>query len=700
MGIRLGVDVGGTFTDLLLYDDETGEAVVAKGASTPSAPEKGVIAVVSDALPGEQVAGAQFFLHGTTVALNALLERKGAVVGLLTTDGFRDVLEIRRGQRDSMYDMLWTTPQPLVPRRLRIPVPERIRSDGTVDVPLDVASVRTAAAALEQEGVESVAIVFINAYVNPAHELAARDALVAAGFTGEISMSHEVSGEYREYERTSTTTVDAYVRPVMSDYLQKLETGLAGLGLTGECLVTRSGGGSMHFGEARARPVETVMSGPAAGVMGGVELCRELGLANAVTADVGGTSFDTCVIVDGRPPIKYEGAVANMPLQTPWVDVRSIGAGGGSIASIDPGGLLVVGPRSAGAVPGPVCYGRDGHEPTVTDAAAVLGLLAFGELAGGVVLDIDAARDALARLGEPLALDAYDAAKGVLTIANAAMADAIRLVTVEQGQDPREATLIAFGGAGPLFATLLARELDIRDIVVPNYAGNFSAWGLLGQDVTRSAALTCLRWLDEEGLEDANRVLAGLFARLEHGTTPAGAGEAVSEAGLDLRYRGQEHTLTVMPPLSGNALAAGVDEVRDLFESDHERTFGHRLTEPVEIVSVRAAVRRPLPRKRTVAKGQDGAHATSDRRAIEAYSFTRGEFMEFAVVQRSSLSGGSTCDGPAIVLDDTATTYVDADFTLGVHDSGALLLTDARPVRHAPDSLKRVTASEHDDYRG
>jgi N-methylhydantoinase A len=675
MATRLGVDVGGTFTDLVFYDDETGAVTVAKGSTTPASPDQGVVTVVTEAIEANRLAAANLFLHGTTVGINALLERKGSVVGLLTTAGFRDVLETRRGEREAMYDMLWKPPPPLVPRRLRAPVTERILATGMIEVPLVEADVRAAAEIYAREGVVSVAIVFINAYANPAHELAAQEILRAAGFAGEISLSHEVSGEYREYERSSTTVVDAYVRPIVSGYLRRLESDLGSAGFEGDCLVTRSGGGSMLFSEAEARPFETVMSGPVAGAVGSAELCAALGITEAITADVGGTSFDTCLIVDGRPQVKYEGKVAGMPLQTPWVDVRSIGAGGGSIAYIDEGGLLVVGPRSAGAMPGPICYGRGGVEPTVTDAAAVLGMLAFGELAGGVRLDIGAARSALAKLGAEIGLDAEAAARGVLTIANAAMANAIRSVTIEQGQDPREATLIAFGGAGPLFGTLLADELNIGQVIVPSYAGNFSAWGLLGQDITRSAAVTSIHRLDDEHLAAANDALRGLFERLAARSTdtPLAVADEISEAALDLRYLGQEYTLTVRPPTAAGRIEATAEAVRAQFESDYERTFAHTLEEPVEIVSIRATVRRPLPRTsvRSAEQGTGG-----EERLIDAYSFNAGATVPFRVLQRSWLPVGSELQGPAIILEATTTTYVDADFRLRVDPSNVLFLTN------------------------
>ena len=674
MATRVGVDVGGTFTDLVFYDDETGEVRVGKGSTTPTAPDEGVRDVVTATVGSDSLASSSYFLHGTTVGINSLLERKGAVVGLLTTRGFRDVLETRRGDRDRMYDLLWKPDAPLVPRRLRLPVTERIRADGAVETPFEEDDVRAAAEVFGQESVDSVAIVFINAYANAEHELLAEQALRQHGFEGEISLSHQVSGEYREYERSSTTVVDAYVRPRVSNYLQRLEDTLRGQGFDGSFLITRSGGGAMTFAEAEARPFETIMSGPVAGAVGCGELCRDLGIEHAIGADVGGTSFDTCLIVDGRPQIKYEGNVVGMPIQSPWVDVRSIGAGGGSVAHLD-AGLLRVGPRSAGADPGPVCYGRGGTEPAVTDAAAALGMLAFGELAGGVALDIDASREALARLGKDLSLDVDEASRGVITIVNAAMANAIRSITVEQGQDPRGASLVAFGGAGPLFGTLLARELDIARIVIPNYAGNFSAWGLLGQDITRSAALTSIRRLDDDGLSVANAVLGDLFARLDDRAAASANGDEAQEVALDLRYVGQEYTLTIAPPSKAGAITASPTTIAELFTESYDRTFGHTLTEPIEIVAVRATRRTPLARKagqRTVGSS-NGAGAV---REIEAYSFTRGETLEFTVVERDSLAAGASFEGPSILLEETATTYVDAGFSGEVHSDGTLLLTD------------------------
>jgi N-methylhydantoinase A len=679
MATRIGIDVGGTFTDLIVLDEASGEITVGKGPSNPAAVDQAVQGVLANTVDRSAVVRAGYFLHGTTVGLNALLERKGARVGLLTTEGFRDVLDIRRLLRvdergEHMWDRLFRTPEPLVSRPLRLGIGERVLADGTIRRPLDRAAVVEAASTFAREGVECVAIMFLNSHANPAHELEAAQVLRDAGFAGPVSLSHLVSGQYREYERASTTVVDAYVRPAVSGYLERLEGGLREEAFAGECLITTSAGGCLSFAEARSRPFETAMSGPVAGAVGASKLCAVLGLPLAITADVGGTSFDTCLLVDGRPRVKYEGEVVGMPLQTPWVDVRSVGAGGGSIASAD-GGLLNVGPRSAGAYPGPVCYGRGGTEPTVTDAAVTLGMLARDTLASGLKLDIDAAGAALARLGEEIGLEPEQAARGVLRVAGATMAGAIRAVSIEVGEDPRSAALIAYGGAGPLFASLLARELGIRTIVIPNYAGNFSAWGLLEQDVVRSAALTIVSPLDDEGIARAQRTIEHLIGQLDSRAQVDLPGTVTHEAEFDLRYPGQEYTLTVPVALADGRIAEPPQEIARRFADLYERTYGHSFDVGVDILSVRAIERTVLPR------AARPRHATSNgagraARTARAYSFANEEWCDFELIERESLAPGARFAGPAIVMEATTTSYIDAGLSGTVHDSGALILTD------------------------
>ncbi len=676
MTSRLGVDVGGTFTDLVFYDHTTGEVRVGKGSSVPASPDVGVVNVVRDTLAIDELSAADLFLHGTTVGINAIVERKGAVVGLLTTRGFRDILEVRRADRIRFYDMLWKADAPLVPRRLRLDVTERMLANGSVLRPLEEEDVRNATARLMEAGVESIAVVFINSHTNPAHEVLAEKIIRDMGFDGAVSLSHRVSGEYREYERTCTAVVDAYIRPRVSTYLHNLSTTLESEKFSGEFFVMRSGGGSLPFAEAELRPFETVMSGPVAGAAGAAELCRVLGIPLAVTADVGGTTFDTCMVLGGQPQVKYEGWVAGMPLQTTWVDVRSIGAGGGSIA-FDDGGLLRVGPRSAGADPGPVCYGRGGVEPTVTDAAATLGMLAFGELAGGVTLNIPAARESVRELGEVLNLDVDRTAQGVIQITAVTMANAIRAILEEVGENPAAATLIAFGGAGPLFGSLIAKELGLRTIAVPNYAGNFSAWGLLLQDISRGSARTVLAPLSEDGLDIASRIMAGVRADLE---TRAGESRSARAAdmtivsSLDLRYDGQEYFLNIEVPFENGRIAMAADELQRQFATDYKKRYGHALEAHVEIVAARLTAVTPLPKTNLVSAPSRACEA-SESRFVDAFSFANNAWQQFEVIDRDQLRTGDRRTGPMIVLEETATTYVDADLELEVHPSGTLLLT-------------------------
>jgi N-methylhydantoinase A len=677
MANRIAVDVGGTFTDLVLSDEDTGRIVIGKVPTVPAAPDEGVLNVLEAVLDTGDVESSEYFLHGTTVGLNALLENRGAVVGLLCTRGFRDVLEVRRGDRGDPYDLFWHAPTPMVPRHLRMPVGGRMRADGAEYAPLEPGDVAAAATTFSEHNVGAVAIAFMNAYANPAHELEAERLLRAAGFEGDISLSHKVSGEYREYERTSTTVIDAFVGRRLGSYLGRVEQGLGGKGFGGGCMIMRSGGGAMTFAEAADRPFETILSGPVAGARAVAELARELGLRHAIAADVGGTSFDTCLIDDGRPPVLYQGEVVGLPIQTPWIDVRSIGAGGGSIAYVDSGGLLRVGPQSAGADPGPACYDRGGEQPTVTDAALALGMIPASEIAGDVPLVHELAERALGQLAEPLGFDSVtEVACGVIRIVAAQMADAIRSVTIERGRDPREAALVAFGGAGPLFGTVLADELGVRTVVVPPYAGNFSAVGLLGADLARSASRTRVLRLTAEGLAEAAGIAQELFRELD----ARGSGEARRsnrEVHMDIRFVGQEHTLTVPVPAPGGRVEDDAEPVAERFLDDYERTFGSILDEQLEIVCVRAISTTPLERAAAPTAGNGNGKPAGQPGATKAWSFTTGRMTDFAVVDRAALRPKDEVDGPAIIREQTTTTYVDAEYRATVGETGALMIARA-----------------------
>jgi len=675
MASRIGVDIGGTFTDFIVYDESGNKVIIDKIPTTPQSPEKAVIEVIKRNLSQKELEKIDFFLHGTTVGLNSLLERKGSKVGLLCTKGFRDILEIRRGDRDEMYNLFWQPPPPLVPRFLRLEIEERLFANGNVHKKINTEQVKDACNKFIKEKVDSVAIAFINSYTNKDHEILASKILIESGFKGQISLSSMVSGEYREYERTTTTVIDAFVKTRMSNYLNSLKKNLNELGYKGTFLVTRSGSGSMTFDEAEDRPFETIMSGPVAGAEGAGELSRKLNNTNMVTADVGGTSFDTCLIINGRPQIQFEGKILGLPVQSPWVDVRSIGAGGGSIAYLDEGSLIRSGPQSAGAVPGPACYGKGGIQPTTTDAAFYLGMLGEGKLASGLQLNKSLAEQALNSVGSQIGMSAFDAAKGILKIGSANMADAIREITIEQGIDPRELKLLAFGGAGPLMSNLIANELDIKEIIVPPYSGNFSAWGLLGADLLQMNARTKILRLSDEAISECNDILKELFKELEQRQKiDFSTSSQIKEIALDMRWMGQEHTITLKleNEKDGN-ISMDTETLKNKFMEEYQKTFGSKLDTIIEIVSTRASLRVQLPRKSESGKIDEVGIEVSNSQ-IECYSFTEDKKIQFDLVARSKIV--SKVSGPLIIIESTAITYVDINYDVDKDSNGNLILVN------------------------
>ena len=438
-------------------------------------------------------------------------------------------------------------------------------------------------------------------------------------------------------------------------------------------LITRSGGGSMTFDEASERPFETIMSGPVAGVAGTAELAKKLNLKGVVCADVGGTSFDTSLVIDGRPELLYEGEIVGLPLQIPWVDVRSIGAGGGSIAYMDRG-LLRVGPESAGAGPGPACYGNGGTKATTTDAALYLGMLGAGEFESGLILKRDLATRALQNLAEEVGISIDETAQGIMRISTSAMADAVREITVERGIDPTRLALMSYGGAGPLWSCLLSLDLEISRIIVPPYAGAFSAWGLLGADPTSTRARTRILPLDEDGILTANAIAQELFVDLSghHDSQTTGELAVQKEVAIDMRFLGQEHSLTITVPSENGMITATPGEILELFGDKYREAFGGVLDVPTQIVSVRATVIQPLPSRDDAVYAQGGT--SPGRSTCEAYSFTRGEYMTFAVIAQRDINPGETVQGPAIINELTSTTYLDADFRLELDASGCLYI--------------------------
>jgi N-methylhydantoinase A len=649
---RLGVDVGGTFTDLVVLHG--GELRTAKVPSTPSDQSEGVLAAVGAA----EVEGAALaaFAHGMTVATNALLERSGARVALVTTEGFRDVLEIARQNRPALYDLTAGRPPALVPRELRFCVRERMGPDGELE-PLDEASLAAAVAAVHEADVEAVAVCLLFAFLHPEHERAVGEALRGALDGVHVSLSSEVLPEFREYERFATTTADAYLAPRLSRYLHGLAHKAREAGLPAP-LVMQSSGGVIDLEDAARRAAACVLSGPAGGVVGAAYAAAAGGFEDVLTFDMGGTSTDVAPVLGGVAQTTTESVVAGVPLRLPMVDVHSVSAGGGSIAWADSGGVLRVGPRSAGAEPGPAAYGAGGEDPTVTDADLFLGYLEDGVTLGGeVTLRRELAEGALARIGEALGLDAEQAALGVVRVANTEMTRALRVISVQRGLDPRRFALVAFGGAGGMHACALADELGITTIVVPRAAGVLSALGLAISDVRRDYVEPlpgALGDLEGSRLEEA-------FAAMEER-----AGEDLDEPELrraaDLRYRGQSFELTVP--------ADDPDALTERFHAAHERRYGYRMEgEPVEIVSARVsasvAVRRPELR--------EGA-AQGDGRTGERRACFDGEWREVAVFDRPAMGVGSEVEGPALVELREATCVVAPGWAGRIDDAGNLVL--------------------------
>jgi N-methylhydantoinase A len=675
MAQLVAVDIGGTFTDLIVAETD-GQVRLAKVPTTPDDPAAGVRNALERA--GIELAGVSRFFHGTTLGVNTLLEGKGAPTGLITTRGFRDVLEIGR-MTWPMYRLHWDKPPPVIPRRLRQEVGERVRADGTILTALDEDAVRAAARSLLDAGAESVAVCFINAYANPVHEARAAELLGAEFPALNVTVSHELTREFREYERATTTAVDALVRPRLSRYLASLSGSLEDGGLAGPLLITRSDGGVMGVDEATRRGVRTLLSGPASGVMGVAALAAALELPDVIAADMGGTSFDAALVVGGEPVIASAARIRDAPLLMPVVEMATIGSGGGSIARIDAAGALEVGPESAGAVPGPICYGRGGAEPTFTDAAVVSGLLDPGFFLGGELpIDVDAARRGIKeRIAQPLGLDVVDAASGIVALAEAKMAATLEEITVGKGFDPREFTLVAYGGGGPLVANALAVRLGIPTVVVPILPGAFSAWGMLTLDLVRDYAVTRIARLDGVEAGELDATFAALEAEAEaafdEDEVPADLRRLLRS--IDMRYENQEHTLTVRAEehLTPEAL-------RQAFDLRHEATYGYALRDPVEIVTYRVRGVAALDKPSHPAPRRHGGQVDRSRKGTRAATHREsGGRREWAVYDRALLDPGDVMAGPAIIEEPSATTVVLPGSAATVDRIGNLVLGAAAP---------------------
>ena len=670
---RVSMDIGGTFTDVVAYDEQAGTYAAGKAATTPHDLTEGVLTGLEQvvAAPGD----IAFTVHGTTQGLNAFLQRRGVRVLLLATRGAGDVYHIARGNRTRLYDVHFRKPRPLLPRSDIVEIGGRLDYAGGELEPLDVEAVRAAAARAREEGFGAIAVAFLFSYVNPDHELAA-EAVLREELDGvTVSLSHRVAREWREYERTSSAVVDAYTAPIVRRYLERLESELQARGLGVPLHVMQSSGGIVTAESARELTLQTLLSGPVGGTMGGVALARLLDRPNLICIDMGGTSFDVSLIVDGQPDVSSEAELEGFPLLMPVVNIHTIGAGGGSIAYAEAGGLRV-GPESAGADPGPACYGHGGAQPTVTDANLLLGRVDEASFAGGrMTLDVDAARTAVQTLGDALGIGADELAEGICDVANAKMAQAIRTLTVEKGIEPRDFSLVACGGAGPMHAVFLARELGVREVLVPRYPGAFSAWGMLESEVRKDASRAYY-----SPLGDLDRAqLAALLTELEEAGFRGLADEGITRAtgrvehALDLRYAGQEYTLTVQLLSAGEPLEDGFAAALSArFDDAHRTRFGHANPgAPIEIVAVRSAALGDKGRAAPVAMDGAGAGYPSATRPV---TFDR-ETHDAVTVRRDDLPRDAVVAGPAVISEDTATTVVPPGARAVVDRYGTLVVS-------------------------
>lgn len=664
MRYQVGVDIGGTFTDAVCID-EVGTVRTAKALTTPGRLADGVLRAVEDL--GVHLADVDRFIHGTTASLNAFLERRGVAVALLTTAGFRDVYEIGRANRPAMYDVRYRPPKPLVRRRDVFEVPERLAADGTVVTPLDEAAVETLLDRCEGR-YEALAVCLLHAYANPAHEL--RVAQLAAARLPRVAVvcSSEVAPEWREYERTSTTVLSAYVAPIVAAYVEELERRLIERQLAVPLQIMQSNGGVMTARVAGRKAVQTLFSGPVGGTTAGVAVSADLDEGRLICVDMGGTSFDVSLVVDGRADVEQQTTLEGHPVLAPSVAIHTIGAGGGSVGFVAGGGLRV-GPRSAGAEPGPAAYGRGGAEPTVTDANLVLGRLpAVARLGGELALDQVAAEAVLDDVAGQLGIERTELAAGMVAVADAAMANAIREITVHRGIDPRDFSLVAFGGAGPLHAVALAQELELSRVIVPADPGVLSAWGMLQSDARHDAVASFYAPVASVQPHALDAALADLGERARLLLKEDGVeGDAVRlEPAADMRYSGQEYTVTV--PIEEGGLAA----LPERFAQAHLERYGHNNPgEAIEFVNLRIAAigRAPHPHRKPLAPSVPPVPV--DTRP----TFFAGSWHSTPVYRRADLGSGDALDGPCVLLEDACTVLVPPGWTARATPQAHLVLS-------------------------
>ncbi len=676
---RIGVDVGGTFTDVILVDSASGRVSALKVPTTPHDPSIGVVDGIRQALAQSGASGAdvEFVGHGTTIATNLLVEGKGAKAALLATEGFRDSLEIRRSARHDradLYDMFFDEPRPLVRRQLRREVKERMLHDGAVHTPLDEAQLAAEVDRLKKAGVESVAISFLHSYVNPSHERRAAEIVRSRFGEAFVTTSYDVNPEIFEYERTSTTVINALLGPKCASYLASLEDRVAAEKVGSGVHLMQSNGGLSKPREAAQRPVTLLESGPAGGVTAAVKLCRRMNLANGIMGDVGGTTFDVSVIRNFEPELRTHSEINSYAVRAPTIDIVSIGAGGGSIATVDAAGGIQVGPKSAGAVPGPVCYARGGTQVTVTDCNVVLGYLDAARPLGGYTLDVKAAERAIEdNLARPLGISMLEAAKTVRAIANAHMAQAIRLVTIERGYDPREFAYIPFGGGGPVHAVDVAELLEVETIVVPPHPGLFSALGMLVADMIHDFQSPLLQNVDDLDCGELARGYAKLeeqaASRMDASSIPP---EKVTlHRRIDCRYLGQAESMTIDVP-AGDITPAIRATIRERFTTEHQRQWNFTLKRPVIATNLRVRAIGAIGEYQT---GLDTARRGAPKPTGMRKILLADAFESIPCYERADIPAGYDLAGPAVIEEPSTSLVLKAGQKARVDQDGNLIIS-------------------------
>jgi N-methylhydantoinase A len=682
VNLRAAVDIGGTFTDVVGFDEVSNSVTLAKALSTPAELARGVMEALHKSHIRLDDTG--FLIHGSTVVINAIIERSGGRTALLTTQGFRDVYEIGRINRPESFNPRFKKHRPLIPREDIFEIPERVLADGSVRTPLDEAAVREVARILKNEDFAAVAILFLHSYRAPEHEIQAKQILLEENANWFVTASHELSREYREYERTSTVAANAYVGPIVSAYLSDLKHRLTADTFQGNLLIMQSNGGLSDVETTRRQCIQMMESGPAGGVVGTIALCEPLGIESAIAFDMGGTTAKACVVRRGEPSLSPDyfigGYNEGLAIRIPVLDIVEVGTGGGSLAWLDEGGALHVGPRSAGAEPGPACYGRGGLEPTVTDANVLLGRLSPETFMGGEMqLDRAAAEQALrTRLAEPLNVDLERAASGMLEVATSSMANAVRQVTLQRGMDPRDFTLFAYGGGGPLHGAAVARELQIGTVIIPQAPGLFSALGMLTADLRRDQVQTLFARLDDIEMADVERQFQQLESEGRAALEASGRAidRVVFERGADMRYVGQEHSVAVrVPARVGDE--ADREIIKRLFDDAHQLRYSHSAPEEsADVVSLRVSAIGLLTKPRLPAIA-GGGKAPPDRahKGSRTVVFARYGDQKAAVYERAGLLSGNTIQGPAVIEEPAATTIVEPGDSLKVNRFGHLVMS-------------------------